>query len=256
MPKAGASAWLRHHVAHDQVWRLIDMRDQVLGRVATQISRLLMGKHKPTYIDNIFSGDPVVVINARHFALTGRKPTSKHYMHYTGYPGGQRMVPVARVLETRPEDPVRLAVKSMLATNKLRGVRLANLHIYPDGDHPHQSQNPVLMPPAHSGARLGRGGPPTRDELENWWLDQMCVVPDHVLGNVLEEIRREYGPKRKGLGQLLEMSPSGVPESTSSPGPVHSRLSPALGSYVEAADQVARQVPEYPVILPPGVSVA
>jgi large subunit ribosomal protein L13 len=256
MRKGGATAWRRHHVAYDKIWRLVDARGQVLGRVATQIARLLMGKHKPTSIDNIFSGDPVVVINARHFALTGRKPTTKHYMHYTGYPGGQRLVPVARVLENRPEDPVRLAVKSMLATNKLRGVRLANLHIYPDEDHPHQLQKPVLMPPAHSGARLGRGGPPTQYELENWWLDQMCLAPDHILHKVLQEIREEYTPKRKGLGQLLDLCPPGGLEAFSSSKATNPNLTPAVEAYAKAADQLARDQPGYPVILPPGISVA
>jgi large subunit ribosomal protein L13 len=197
----GSSAWLRHHLPRDRIWRLVDARDQVLGRVATQIANVLIGKNKPTYLDNVFAGDPVVVINARHFALTGRKARTKVYTHHTGTPGGLKKVPVARVLETRPTDPIRLAVKRMLASNRLRSVRLDNLHIYPDEEHPHASQKPVLLPPAHAGNRLGVGLPPNDFELENWWLDHLCLVPDDLLEETVNTVRAGIAAERAAAGR-------------------------------------------------------
>jgi large subunit ribosomal protein L13 len=210
---SGSTAWLRHHVQRDRIWRLVDARDQILGRVATQIATVLIGKNKPTYLDNIFSGDPVVVINARHFALTGRKARTKVYTHHTGTPGGLKKVPVQRVLETRPTDPIRLAVKRMMAPNRLRSVRLDNLHIYPDENHPHESQKPVLLPPAHAGKRLGCGLPPNEFELKNWWLEHLCAVPDALLEETVSAVRAECAAEKVadppaavgvGLASLLD----------------------------------------------------
>ena len=167
----GKTAWLRHHNARDKIWRLVDAKDQVLGHLAVQISRVLIGKNKPTYLDNMDCGDPVIVINADEFKLTGRKATNKHYRKYSGYPGGLKEHPVTRVLDRRPADALYLAVKRMLPTNRLRKVRLNNLHIFIGDTHPHQAQKPAPMPPAHLGSRLGYGGPPTDEELEVWWTN-------------------------------------------------------------------------------------
>lgn len=173
----GRTAWLRHHNARDKIWRLVDAKDQVLGRLASQIATVLIGKNKPTYLDNMDCGDPVVVINADKFTLTGRKWKNKHYKSFSGYPSGLKEVPVTHVLEKRPADAIYLAVKRMLPTNKLRRVRLDNLFIYMGEDHPHKAQRPALLPPCHLGSRLGTGGAPTEEELETWWINLITQTP-------------------------------------------------------------------------------
>ncbi|KAI0565840.1 large subunit ribosomal protein L13 isoform 2 [Gracilaria domingensis] len=199
----GSSAWLRHLVVRDRIWRLVDAQDQVLGRVAGQIARLLQGKHKPTYLDNINSGDPVVVINARHVVLTGRKSYNKLYIHHSGYPGGLKQVPIQDVMRKRPEHVIRAAVKNMLPRNKLRPVWMENLRIYMDDDHEHHAQNPVLVAPAHCGSRIGHGGPPTIQELETWWNDNIINESDQMLTKVVAE-QQLNAPQ--GLAQLLQYS--------------------------------------------------
>lgn len=211
---------MRHQVVQDRIWRIIDAKDQVLGRVATQISHILQGKHKPMYFDNIFCGDPIIVINARHIALTGRKRFNKHYIHHTGYPGGLKKVPIAQVMEKRPKDVLRLAVKRMLPPNRLREVRLSNLRIFLDEEHDHHSQGPVPVPAAHRGSRLGRGGPPTYPELEHWWTENLLDVPDHILKEVVAEVRAEQDSRasetnqRVGVAQVLDLfaESEGAPE--------------------------------------------
>lgn len=203
---------MRHQIVEDRIWRIIDARGQVLGRLATQIAHILQGKHKAMYLDNMFCGDPIIVINARHFALTGRKRFNKHYIHHSGYPGGLKRVPITRVMETRPKDAIRLAVKGMLPANRLRDVWLSNLRIYLGEEHDHHSQNPVPLPPAHCGPRIGLGGPPTYAELENWWTENLLDVPDRILNEVVAEVREEVknsqgsSSRPVGLAQALELS--------------------------------------------------
>lgn len=235
---------MRHQIVEDRIWRIIDAKDQVLGRLATQISHILQGKHKPMYLDNMFCGDPIIVVNARHFALTGRKRFNKHYIHHTGYPGGLKKVPIADVMEKRPKDALRLAVKSMLPANRLRDVRLSNLRIYLEDEHDHDSQNPVPVPPAHCGPRLGHGGPPTYAELENWWTENLLNVPDRILNEVVAEVRAELkdsqvSPSRPvGLAQALELSA----ENELTPAELES-----FNTYTSAADKDLR---ENAVIIP------
>lgn len=249
MPKgSGQTAWIRHQIPRDRIWRLCDARGQVLGRIATQIATILMGKNKPTYLDNIFSGDPVVVINATQFALTGRKWETKRIVSHTGTPGGLKRRPVRAVLATRPTHPLYLAVKRMLPANRLRTVRLANLHLFPGDEHPHESQAPVLLPPAHVGARLGRGGPPERADLENWWLDQVCEAPDRVLEPIVAEARAE-APKSRGLLELLQGGGDG--DGPGGSAPVGSgRHQEVLETYVREAENLKRSMPAYPAVVP------
>ena len=201
----GQTAWLRHIIPRDKIWRIVDGRDQVLGRVAGQIAKLLQGKHKVSYLDNMHCGDPVIVINARDIVLTGRKSRNKVYYHHTGYPGGLKKVPIRSVYEKRPEDVLRLAVRSMLPRNKLRALMLDDLKIFMGPDHHYESLKPVPVAPAHCGSRIGHGGPPTMEELEKWWGDSVMYEDEGSLQEIYNEVKNECGGKRVGLAQLLEM---------------------------------------------------
>lgn len=120
-------------------WLLVDAARQPLGRLASQIATYLRGKHKPDFAPQWNLGAAVVVINADQVVLTGKKATQKVYVRHTGYPGGQRHIPITRM---QPEDVIRHAVKGMLPKNKLQERMLRNLHIYVGPAHPHQAQNP------------------------------------------------------------------------------------------------------------------
>lgn len=121
-------------------WHLIDARDKILGRLASQISVLLMGKHKPYYSPNLDCGDHVVVINAEKITVTGGKADKKLYYRHSGYPGGLKEESLRNLLARRPEEVIRRAVSGMLPKNKLRSIRLKKLHVYKGPNHKHQSQ--------------------------------------------------------------------------------------------------------------------
>jgi large subunit ribosomal protein L13 len=135
-------------------WLLVDAEGQVVGRLAVKLATILMGKHKPTYTPHVDTGDYIVVINAEKVRFGGRKmahPThanftakmvSKIYDHYTGYPGGHKLIPAAEMLERKPEEILRLAVRRMLPKNKLGRHMLKKLKLYRGTAHPHQSQVP------------------------------------------------------------------------------------------------------------------
>ena len=135
-------------------WLLIDAEGQIVGRLATKLATILMGKHKPTYTPHVDTGDYLVVINADKVRFGGRrmahathphftsKMVSKTYDHFTGYPGGRKIIPAAEVLERRPEEILRLAVRRMLPKNKLGRHMLKKLKLYRGTKHPHQSQVP------------------------------------------------------------------------------------------------------------------
>lgn len=121
-------------------WHVVDATDQILGVVATQIATKLIGKHKPTFTPHVDGGDYVVVVNAEKFASTGDKGETKRYYSYSGFPGGLRSKPQARVLELHPERVIEKAVYNMLPKNKLRTARMNRLKVYVGAEHPHQSQ--------------------------------------------------------------------------------------------------------------------
>ena len=123
-------------------WYLIDMSGKRLGRVASQIAVLLMGKHLPTYTPFWSNGDKVVVINAAHLDVTGRKREKKLYYRHSGYPGGIKVATLSEKLSRYPSTVVRGAVKGMLPKNRLARQMLKNLYIYDETDHPHIAQNP------------------------------------------------------------------------------------------------------------------
>lgn len=133
----------REEVKRD--WVLIDASGQVLGRLASKVARVLMGKHKPTYTPHIDSGDFVVVLNASKIRVTGKKLKDKIYYHHSGYPGGLKEIRLEELLKRHPERVIYLAVKRMLPKNKLQAKRLRRLKIYSDSKHPHQAQRPIPL---------------------------------------------------------------------------------------------------------------
>ena len=126
-------------------WLIVDATGQTLGRLATQIADALRGKRKPTYTPHIDTGDFVVVINAEKIAVTGKKLTDKLYHRHSGYPGGLKTRTLNDMLERRPEEVIRLAVKGMLPRNRLARKQLTKLKVYAGPDHPHAAQKPQPM---------------------------------------------------------------------------------------------------------------
>jgi len=129
----------------DRKWYVVDLKGAILGRAAVRIADVLRGKHKPTYTPHLDCGDNVIVINARHVAVTGRKISEKKYYRYTGYPGGLRMRTFKELNEKFPERVVEIAVKGMIPHSRLGRKQFKKLHIYADDYHPHQAQKPELL---------------------------------------------------------------------------------------------------------------
>ena len=123
-------------------WYVVDVADETLGRVASRIAHVLEGKHKPTYTPNLDSGDHVIVLNASKIAVTSNKRESKLYIRHSGYPGGFKEETLGHLLERRPEEVIRRAVKGMLPRNRLGVQQLRKLKVYAGTDHPHQAQRP------------------------------------------------------------------------------------------------------------------
>ncbi|MDY0290723.1 MAG: 50S ribosomal protein L13 [Desulfuromonadaceae bacterium] len=126
-------------------WYVIDLDGKVLGRTATEIARILRGKHKPIFSPSVDTGDFVVVINAEKLLLTGNKINDKMYYHHTGYPGGIRSINAAQQLEKKPEDLVFKAVRGMLPKNRLGRQMLSKLKVYAGSEHPHAAQKPNVL---------------------------------------------------------------------------------------------------------------
>lgn len=126
-------------------WFLVDAKDRVLGRLATQIAIRLRGKHKPVFTPHADTGDFIVVINAEKIALTGTKLDKKVYYRHSGYIGGLKKITARRLLEKKPEEVLRLAVKRMLPKNSLGRRQLKKLKIYKGADHPHEAQQPEIL---------------------------------------------------------------------------------------------------------------
>jgi large subunit ribosomal protein L13 len=126
-------------------WLLVDANGQTLGRLATQIADALRGKTKPEYTPHCDTGDFVVVVNAEKIAVTGNKRADKKYYRHTGYPGGIKERSLNDMLERRPEEVIRKAVKGMLPRNRLARKQLTKLKVYAGPDHPHTAQQPTPM---------------------------------------------------------------------------------------------------------------
>ncbi len=129
-----------HEVVRD--WFVVDLEDVVLGRAATEIARVLRGKHKAIYTPSVDAGDFVIVVNADKIKLTGNKLADKKYYRHTGYPGGIREITAGKLLEKKPEMLVQAAVKGMLPKNKLGRKMFRKLKVYAGGEHPHAAQQP------------------------------------------------------------------------------------------------------------------
>ena len=124
-------------------WYHVDATDQVLGRLATKIATVLMGKHKPTYTPHVDTGDFVVVTNAHKIRVTGRKADTMIYPRYSYYPGGYKEIPYKRVLERHPERIIQEGVRRMLPKNALGRRMLKKLKVYASDTHPHAAQQLV-----------------------------------------------------------------------------------------------------------------
>jgi large subunit ribosomal protein L13 len=123
-------------------WVLVDADGAILGRMASKIAPILMGKTKPTYTPHVDTGDYVIVINAEKIKVTGKKAQVKEYDYYTGYPSGHKFVTFADMMAKKPEKVIELAVKRMLPKNKLGKKMLKKLKVYRGPEHEHQAQKP------------------------------------------------------------------------------------------------------------------
>lgn len=123
-------------------WVVIDATDLALGRLAARLARIIRGKHKPGFTPHVDCGDNVIVINAEKVYLSGNKMTEREHVRYTGHPGGQRTITPEKVLQKKPTELVRRAVKGMLPKNRLGDKLIRNLFVYAGPEHPHQAQNP------------------------------------------------------------------------------------------------------------------
>ena len=126
-------------------WHVVDAKDKVLGRLATRIATILMGKDKTIYSPHQDVGDNVIVVNAGKVKITGKKLSSKVYKSYSAYPGGLKLETLETVLKKKPEHVMRHAVKGMLPKNKLGYKMLTKLHVYAGQTHPHKAQSPQEM---------------------------------------------------------------------------------------------------------------
>lgn len=128
-------------------WVVVDATDQVLGRLASKVAKLLRGKYKPNFTPNVDCGDNVIIINADKIILTGNKMQDKEYIRYTGFPGGQRSESPADVLKKKDgwDKLVRRTVKGMLPKNKLADRIITNLYVYEGAEHKHEAQSPKAI---------------------------------------------------------------------------------------------------------------
>ncbi len=126
-------------------WVLVDAENVVLGRLASEVAKMLRGKHKPEFTPHVDCGDNVIVVNAEKVLLTGRKLTDKIYLSHSGYPGGQRKQTPAEILKKYPERLVEKAVKGMLPKNRLGREMFRNLHVVIGPEHKYEAQKPKVV---------------------------------------------------------------------------------------------------------------
>ncbi|HUQ43476.1 MAG TPA: 50S ribosomal protein L13 [Candidatus Limnocylindria bacterium] len=126
----------------ERSWFVVDATGVTLGRLATRVAKVLSGKHKPTWSPNLDGGDHVIILNARQISVTAAKLTSKSYQRHSGHPQGFKEEALGKLLERRPEEVIRRAIKGMLPHTKLGAQQLRKLKVYSGSDHPHQAQRP------------------------------------------------------------------------------------------------------------------
>lgn len=131
------------HEETEHHWYIVDVQDKILGRAATEIATLLMGKNRPDFTPHVDSGAGVVVLNCGKVRVTGKKETQKEYKRYSGYPSGQKVTYYKDMAEKDPKYIIRHAVKGMIPKNKLGARMLKRLKIYTGVEHPHSAQKPV-----------------------------------------------------------------------------------------------------------------
>ncbi|HEX2915043.1 MAG TPA: 50S ribosomal protein L13 [Chloroflexia bacterium] len=136
-------------------WYIVDAAGMTLGRVASEVAKLLKGKHKPIYATHMDTGDYVIVINAKDIVVTGNKLADKKYVHHTMYPGGFREINLQDQLAKHPTRPVYDAVKGMLPRNRLGNAMLSKLKVYAGAEHPHGAQQPKEYKLEYTSAREG-----------------------------------------------------------------------------------------------------
>jgi large subunit ribosomal protein L13 len=129
----------------DHQWYVVNAEGKVLGRLSTELAKILKGKNKPTYAPHLDTGDFVIVVNAGKVTLTGKKLKDKIYYHHTGYPGGIKQMNAEKLLGKKPTEMIRMAVKGMLPKNSLGRQMLRKLKIYAGPNHPHEAQKPALL---------------------------------------------------------------------------------------------------------------
>jgi large subunit ribosomal protein L13 len=137
-----------YHAKKEEIergWFVVNAEGKVLGRLASQVARVLRGKHKPTFSSHVDTGDFVVVVNARKVTLTGRKLKDKKYYHHTGYPGGIREARAEKMLALKPTEMIRTAVKGMLPKTSLGRQMIRKLKVYAGSNHPHEAQKPAPL---------------------------------------------------------------------------------------------------------------
>jgi len=125
-------------------WHLFDAKDKVLGRLASEIAQVLIGKKKPYYASHLDCGDYTVVLNASKVAVTGRKEKNKVYYHHSGYPGGLKQISLANLREKKPTMIIERAVSGMLPKNKLRDKRLRRLFVFEGEEHPYKDKDFII----------------------------------------------------------------------------------------------------------------
>jgi large subunit ribosomal protein L13 len=135
----------------ERTWHVVDAEDLVLGRMATEVARILRGKHKPTFAPHVDTGDHVIIVNADKVILTSNKSERKLLWRHSGYPGGIKSQTYGDALDRKPEDTVRRTVRGMLPKNRLGRQMLKKLKVYAGPTHPHAAQNP--QPLVIEGAR-------------------------------------------------------------------------------------------------------
>jgi large subunit ribosomal protein L13 len=126
-------------------WVVLDAKDQVLGRFASQAAMILRGKHKANFTPHVDCGDNVIIINADKIRLTGRKWTEREYISHTGFPGGQRFVTPAKLIVQKPTAVIERAIYGMIPKNRLGNALKSNLYLYTGDEHPHAAQQPKVI---------------------------------------------------------------------------------------------------------------
>lgn len=128
-----------------RVWYIVDAKDKILGRLASEIARRLRGKHKPVYTPHVDTGDYIIVLNAGKVSVTGRKTLDKLYYRHSGYPGGLKSESFEKLIARHPEKIIELAVKGMLPKNSLGRDMFRKLKVYAGDIHPHTAQQPEIL---------------------------------------------------------------------------------------------------------------